>query len=114
MSAKSLEKIMDNKFLEQFYENVILPQYSDEVSFVTIVWKDHGKVDLDAWAHYFDDQNGKEYVLLYEDFPGSTFLDDGLTHEVVKIGNETSMKVSLSTDKVIDNFAGYFTLYREK
>ncbi len=105
---------MSNKFLEQFYENVILPQYGDKTGFKSIAWKDHGKVDLDAWAHYFEDENGREYVLLYEDFPGSTFLDDGLTHEVVRRGNETSLQLSLDDGIKIENIIGYFTLYREK
>lgn len=105
---------MDNNLLEQFYENVILPQYSEEVKFEKVTWKDHGKVDLDAWAHYFDDESGREYVLLYEDFPGSTFLNDGLTHEVVKLGDESSLHVAVDPGKQIVNLTGYFTLYREK
>lgn len=105
---------MDNKFLEQFYEDVVLPQYAEIVEFKKINWKDHGKVDLDAWAHYFDDESGREYVLLYEDFPGGAFLDDGLSHELVKIGEETSLKLSFSNDKEVENITGYFTLYREK
>lgn len=105
---------MDEKFLETFYENVILPQYANTVPFSNIHWKSHGKVDLDAWAHYFDDKTGKEYVLLYEDFPGNTYLDDGLTHEIIKCGEETNLNLTLSNDKKIDNIAGFFTLFREK
>lgn len=104
---------MDNNLLEQFYENVILPQYSEEVILKKVIWKDHGKVDLDAWAHYFDDESGREYVLLYEDFPSGGFLNDGLSHEIVKLGDETSIRVALSSGKQIVNLVGYFTLYRE-
>jgi hypothetical protein len=105
---------MTNTALENYYETVILPQYRQAVEFKTITWKDHGKIDLDAWAHYFEDENGREYVLLYEDFPGNTYLNDGLTHDIVKCGDETNIKVSISTGAVIDNVTGYFGLYQEK
>ena len=83
------------------------------MTFKIITWKDHGKIDLDAWAHYFDDANGREYVLLYEDFPGSTYLDEQGTHEVLKIGDQTSIQLAFSDKKEIENITGYFTLYRE-
>ncbi len=105
---------MNISLIEQFYESVVLPQFSEQVTFKKVVWKDHGKVDLDAWAHYFDDEDGREYVLIYEDFPGDTFLNDGLTHEVVKLGNEKSLHVSVEPGKQVENLIGYFTLYREK
>lgn len=105
---------MDNEFLEQYYSKVILPLYRDVVTFSQITWKDHGKVGLDAWAHYFEDVSGREYILLYEDFPGSDYMNDDLTHDIVKCGNETSVRVTISTDRNIDNIAGYFTLYAER
>jgi hypothetical protein len=105
---------MDNEFLEQYYSKVILPLYRDVVTFSQITWKDHGKVGLDAWAHYFEDVDGREYILLYEDFPGSDYMNDDLTHDIVKCGNETSVRVAISTDRNIDNIAGYFTLYAER
>jgi len=105
---------MDTEFLEQYYQKVILPLYKNEFDSTSITWKDHGKVGQDAWAHYFDDNNGREWVLLYEDFPGSDYLNDNLTHEVVKCGSESSVQISLSTETKIDNVVGYFTLYREK
>lgn len=104
---------MDTHFLEQFYEKVILPRYSDSVSFETITWKDHGKLGLDSWAHYFDDNEGREYVLLYEDFPGDSPFDDGLSHEVVPFKDKTSLELTFSDAQQIDNIAGYFTLYQE-
>lgn len=105
---------MDNKFLEQYYIKVILPLYSDIVTFSQITWKDHGKVGPDAWAHYFDDVHGREYVLLYEDFPGGDYLNDDLTHDIVKRGDETSVHVAINAERQIDNVAGYFTLYAER
>jgi hypothetical protein len=43
---------MDEKFLERFYERVILPRYVGVVvTFEKLTWVGHGKVDLDAWAH---------------------------------------------------------------
>lgn len=105
---------MNDKFLEQFYESVILSRYKDGIDIGGIKWKDHGKVELDSWAHYFEDKNGKEYVLLFEDSPGSSFLDDGLSHEVIKLGDESSIGISFSDGKYIPNVTGYFTLYREK
>ena len=66
------------------------------------------------WAHYFK-SNGKEYVLVYEDFPGNTDFDDGLSHEVVKRGDETSIELRFSDDtKQVPNLTGWFTLYRER
>ena len=105
---------MDTVFLEQFYENVVLPRFSDAATFETITWKDHGKVALDSWAHYFDDETGREWVLLYEDFPGESPFDDELSHEIVKINGETSIKLSFDDGKLTDNITGYFTLYKEK
>lgn len=105
---------MDNKFLEHYYEKAVLPLYGDAVTFTKIVWKDHGKVDLDVWAHYFDDEGGREYVLLYEDFPGGNYLNDDMTHDVIKCGNDTSVHVTTSAGTNVDNIFGYFTLYAEK
>lgn len=105
---------MDIQFLEQYYEKIILPLYGDAVMPAKITWKDHGKVGLDAWAHYFEDESGREYVLLYEDFPGSDYLNDDLTHDIVPYGDDTSVQVSITPDKMIDNISGYFTLYTEK
>lgn len=105
---------MDTSFLEKFYENIILPHYSDAVTFKNIAWKDHGKLEPDSWAHYFDNEDGREYILLYEDYPGSSPFDDGLSHELVKIGDETNLGLYFSDNKQLDNIAGYFTLYREK
>lgn len=105
---------MDDDFLEKLYELAILPNYP-EVNVRTIRWKDHGKVDLDAWAHYFDDEKGREYVLLFEDYPSGSFLADGLTHELVKLDDRSSLRFSLDTPfKYVENITGYFSLYREK
>lgn len=105
---------MTNAFLEQFYEDIILPRYKEVINFTHITWIDHGKVGLDAWAHYFK-SNGREFVLLYEDFPGNVDFDDGLSHEVVKCGDKTSLELRFSDDgKQIPNVVGWFTLYREK
>lgn len=104
---------MNNEFLEKYYEKTILPEYGDVISF-PVAWKSHGKVGPDSWAHYFDSSNGVEFVLVYEDFPERNYLEDGLSHEIIKCGNETSLHVSSSRDKSIDNLFGYFTLYKEK
>ena len=61
-----------------------------------------------------EDSNSKEYVLVFEDFPGSVFLDDKLTHEIVKIGDERSVKLDVCSSKYIPNVTGYFSLFREK
>lgn len=104
---------MNNEFLEQYFEQVILPQYKN-LTFTNVTWKDHGKVGLDTWAHYFEDTAGIEYVLLYEDYPTGEYLNDDLSHEVIPCGSDTSLHVSLSSAAVIDNVSGYFTLYKEK
>jgi hypothetical protein len=104
---------MDTSFLEQYYEQVILPQFKDSVSFEQINWKDHGKVGLDSWAHYFEDENGVEYILLYEDYPTGEYLNDNLSHTIVKISGEPTLQTTLSNNKIIDNIVGYFTLYKE-
>lgn len=105
---------MDNTFLEQFYESVILPRYAKVVDFGKITWVGHGKVDLDAWAHHFQ-TNGKEYTLLYEDFPGGAYLGDGLSHEPVKLGDEVCIELKFSdTDHFqIENVLGWYTLFTE-
>jgi hypothetical protein len=103
---------MDIEALES-YLATILSRYGDEIAY-PITWKDHGKVDLDAWAHYFDDVRGREYVLLYEDFPDGSFLKDGLSHDVVPCGKETSLRVTVPPEFRVDGTTGYYTLYREK
>lgn len=104
---------MDTRSLESYLQHVVLAQYGDAIAY-PIAWKDHGKVDLDAWAHYFEDANGREYALLYEDFPDGSYLGDGLSHEIVPVGDGTSLCVALSNDVQVDNVVGYFTLYKEK
>lgn len=105
---------MDTRFLEQFYENIILPLYSKSVTFKDITWKDHGKLGPDSWAHYFDNLDGREYILLYEDFPGNSPFDDNLSHEVVRFKDQSSLQLSINDTQQIENVTGYFTLYQEK
>jgi hypothetical protein len=101
-------------FLEELYSRVILPRYSNYLDLNDIIWIDHGKVDLDAWAHTFK-SNSIEYVLLYEDFPINTYLDDGLTHELLKCGDETSIQLKFKDNyKQLENITGWYTLFREK
>lgn len=107
-------KDMDNKFLEGYYEKIILPLYKDE-SIKVSAWKDHGRVGPDNWAHCFEDAAGIEYVLLNEDYPDGQYLDNPPTHDVVPLpdSDTISLKVSFG-DAWIPNVTGYFTLYREK
>jgi len=105
---------MDTTALEHYYEQVILPLYGSDAPSTGVTWKDHGKVGADAWAHYFEDVTGREYVLLFEDFPGSDYLNDDLTHEVVPCKGETSVRVTTTPDSSVDNVVGHFTLYAER
>lgn len=105
---------MNTQALEAYYEIAVLPLYKDTVGFEEIVWKDHGKIGDDAWAHYFEDRQGVEYVLVYEDFPGATYLDDQLSHDVVPCGSEISVRISSDPESTTPNVVGYFTLYKER
>lgn len=105
---------MDNQFLEQYYEKVILPLYKND-NIKVALWKDHGQVGPDNWAHYFEDENKTEYVLLAEDYPGGIYLNDDLTHEVVPIPDSDTSALRVSFDNFwIPNISGYFTLFKEK
>lgn len=104
---------MNNESLEKYYEEAVLPRYASVQLFREITWIDHGKVDNDAWAHYFK-SNGTEYVLLYEDSPGGSFLDDNLSHELITIDGESSVNQRFRGKKDVPNLAGWFTLYKEK
>lgn len=105
---------MNLQFLEQFYENVILPQYSGVV-FDSITWLDHGSVGPDAFAHYFKTAANQEYVLVFEDFPGEVAFDDGLSHDIVPASGNNSLKFGGEVPfKYIENITGYFTLYIER
>lgn len=84
----------------------------DELIDSDITWIDHGKVDLDAWAHHFESE-GTQYVLLYEDFPDGSYLKDGLSHEVVNVGNEMSIGLKFSANMELTNITRWYTLYRE-
>ena len=105
---------MDTTFLENYFETVVLPFYKEDVDISSITWKDHGKVGLDTWAHYFENSSGREFVLLFEDFPGNEYMSDGLTHEIVLASGESSIKIFSNPERSIDNLLGYFSLYREK
>jgi len=105
---------MNAEFLETYFETVVLPLYGDVLDTTAITWKDRGKVGPDAWAHYFDDKQGREYVLIYEDFPGSDYLNDDLTHEIVPCGDQSSIQVTTNPKSTVENLTGYFTLYAEK
>ena len=105
---------MDIEFLEQFYEKVVLPQYAND-AFDKVTWIDHGAIELDAFAHYFKASDDKEYVLVFEDFPGKVAFDEGLSHEIVSIDGAESIQFNAQpTHKYVENITGYFTLYREK
>ena len=105
---------MDTTLLERYYEQAILPLYGSDVPSTGIIWKDHGKVGADSWAHYFEDRTGREYVLLYEDFPGNDYLNDDMTHEIILCEGETSVRVTTTPESSVDNVVGYFTLYAER
>jgi len=106
---------MENqKFLEEFYENVILPKYGESVDVTNIHWIDHGKLDDSyVWAHYFE-TNGKQYVLLSNDYAAGSHLDDGLSHEIVQCGGENSTELNFNDNQKIENITGRYTLYQEK
>ncbi len=105
---------MDIKFLEQFYEKVILAQYSSTV-FDNITWIDHGAIEFDSFAHYFKTDDGREYILVFEDFPGNVTFDDGLSHDIVLVNNEKTIRFGGDPPfKYIENITGYFTLYKDK
>lgn len=101
-------------FLEQYYEQVILPLYKD-ASIKVSSWKDHGQVGPDNWAHYFEDSNGVEYVLLNEDHPSGTYLNDDLSHDIVPVSasDTSSIQVAIG-ENWIPNISGYFTLLKER
>lgn len=61
----------------------------------------------------FKDKNEMQYVLLYEDFPGGEYFDDGLSHEAIKAGDDRSISLKFDNDSEIPNVIGWFTLYRE-
>lgn len=96
------------------YIQINLPRYSNQATFEKVIWKDHGKFNFDAWAHYFDDENGREYILVYEDDPSLSQFDDGLTYEMIPFGESGSLKLSFGDNKEVVNVTGYFTLYQEK
>lgn len=104
----------NNDFLELFYINVILPRYSDSLDLTNLRWIDHGYIDdSNVYGHYFE-SGGKQYVLLSNDYAQGSHLDDGLSHEVVKCGDETSIELKFNDNHKIDNITGWYTLYREK
>lgn len=110
----SYNHTMDNAFLEQYYEKVILPLYKDE-AIKAATWKDHGQVGPDNWAHYFENEQGVEYVLLNEDYPSGAYLNDDLmTHETIRVPGTGSTALQVSYDNNwIPNVSGYFTLFKE-
>ena len=76
----------DDIFLETFFQTAILPHYKGELDLDDVKWFSHGKIGPDSWAHYFN-SGGIEYALVYEDFPDGSYLSDGLTHEIVLLGD---------------------------
>lgn len=105
---------MDNTLLERLYETVILPNYP-EIDVAAIRWKDHGKIGPDTWAHYFDNGDGVEYVLQFQDYPDTSLFDDELSHELVKSADREYLLFSLEPPfKYVENITGYFSLYKER
>lgn len=105
---------MNEKLLEQFYEAAILLRYGEILDLSKITWTGHGKVGLDAWAHYFK-VDDRQYVLLYEDFPSGEYLGDGLSHEAIELNGEASFELKFSSNnKQVPNIIGWFTLFQEK
>lgn len=93
---------------------MILPQYSSTV-FDNVTWIDHGAIELDSFAHHFKAGDSREYVLVFEDFPGNVAFDDGLSHDIVLVNNEITIRFGGDPPfKYIENITGYFTLYKEK
>jgi hypothetical protein len=105
---------MTNNNLEIIYENVILPRYSEYLNTSDIHWTDHGRVD-DSYvtAHYFE-SDGQHYILLSNNYANGTYLDDGISHEIIKCGDKTSIELNFSDNYKIENVTGKYTLYREK
>ena len=104
----------NQKFLEEFYENVILPKYGGSLDLSDIKWIDHGKLDDSyVWAHYFE-AGGRQYILLSNDYAEGSNLDDGLSHEIIKCGEDKSIELNFNDDKEVENITWRFTLYREK
>lgn len=108
---------MDIGFLERYYERVILPQYNCS-EFRKIVWIDHGGIGehYDAFAHYFKDATGSEYVLIFEDYPsGDIPFADRISHKVVYVGDRATLYFGGEPPfKYMVNVTGYFTLYKEE
>lgn len=104
----------NQRFIEDFYSNVILPRYNNSLDITKIHWIDHGKLDDSyVWAHYFE-TNGKQYILLSNDYAEGSHLDDGMSHEIVKCDNKTSIELNFNDNKEVENITGRYTLYREK
>ena len=103
----------NQKFFEEFYSYAILPKYVDSLDINDIQWIDHGKID-DSYtiAHYFKSGNNN-YVLLSNDYAESSLFNDGLSHEIVKSGDNTNVELIFTDKKEIDNITGIYTLYRE-
>lgn len=104
----------NQEFFETFYEYAILPKYATSLNLTDIKWIDHSMLDDSlVLAHYFE-SNGKQYILLSNDYSGGSYLDDGLSHEIIMYGDKTGFRLYFDDNKEIDNITGYYTLYREK
>ena len=104
---------MNNNSLEQYYEATILPLFQDN-SLIKITWKDHGRVGLDTYAHHFENTDGVEYILVNEDFPGSEYPPDKLTHKMVAAPSTDDGIIRIDTEEAwTPNVSGYFSLYKE-
>jgi hypothetical protein len=105
---------MNEVFLKKFFEAVILSNY-EQIDIDEISWKHYKKINSDAWTHYFNDKSGNEYVLLFEDYPSNSFSDNKSMYEVVRHGDDDSMRFGSNVPfKYVENITGYFTLFREK
>lgn len=104
----------NQKFLEEFYEKVILSKYDCFSDVFKISWVDHGRLDDSyVWAHYFE-VNSRHYVLLSNDYAKGSHLDDGMTHEIVKYNNESGIELKFNDNSEFENITGNYTLYIEK
>lgn len=102
---------MDYKFIEQFYEKVILYQYGNP-DFSSITWTGHDITNDSYSNHRFTDSVGNHYLLIFQDYPIEDYWPSGENYAQVSTKDKNTVDFSGGPMfKYIPHISGYFTLF---
>lgn len=106
---KKLPQTISNNFLEEYYEEFILPQFNLEGS---PKWKRHTHTGPDNSLHTFS-IGSVRYALAFDDYPSGFSVDgESFVHAMRCKNGDNTLYVEVKDDKYIEGLTGYFMLFQ--